>query len=233
VTPGHLAVVVPARNEEDWLPACLASLDAARLQVLRTIPRVQVSVTVVLDRCTDGSERLARGTPGVSVISGSFGSVGAARHAGVAVALARSRSLPVNTWVANTDADTTVPRDWLVKQYRLATDHDLVLGTVRPVLTAGNSDRLQLWADAYSPAEGHGHIHGANLGIRGSTYGRVGGFRPLTQDEDVDLVTRAKAAGARWTATASVPVSTSSRTEGRVPAGFSTYLRDLGGAASH
>lgn len=226
--PGQVAVVVPARNEEDSLPACLASLDTARRQLLRTIPRVLVSVTVVLDRCTDGSERIARRTPGVSVIAGSFGSVGAARHAGVRFALAQSRSLPSSTWVAATDADTTVPRDWLVRFHRLAADHDLVLGTVRPVLTADNTERLQLWADSYSAVEGHGHVHGANLGIRGSTYEGVGGFQALTRDEDVDLAARAKAFGARWTATAALQVTTSSRTVGRVPAGFSSYLRELG-----
>ena len=226
--PGHVAVVVPARNEEDELPACLASLGAARDHLLRTVPRVQVSVTVVLDRCTDGSERIARGMPGVAVIAGSFGSVGAARHAGVEFALARSRSLPVRTWVACTDADTTVPLDWLVGHHRLAAEHDLVLGTVRPSQTLHNTDRLRLWDRAYTSADGHDHVHGANLGIRGGTYEEVGGFRPFLQDEDVDLVVRAKSAGARWVATAALQVVTSSRTEGKVPAGFSTYLRDLG-----
>ena len=114
--PGQLAVVVPAHNEEDLLPGCLAALDAARVHLLHTVPRVLVSVTVVLDRCTDGSASAARSIPGVSVISGNFGSVGAARHAGVRFALARSRSLPQHTWIANTDADTVVPHDWLVGQ---------------------------------------------------------------------------------------------------------------------
>ncbi|MFC3298449.1 mycofactocin system glycosyltransferase [Arthrobacter agilis] len=222
--PGQVAVVVPARDEEDWLPACLAALDTARVRLLRTVPRVLVSVTVVLDRCTDGSERVARRAPGVSVISGSFGSVGAARDVGVRFALARSRCLPARTWIANTDADTLVPRDWLVGHHGLGSRHDLVLGTVRPTLTADNAERMQRWSDAYTPRDGHPHVHGANLGIRGSTYGEVGGFGALEQDEDVDLVRRARGAGVDWTASGALEVTTSSRTVGRVPAGFSTYL---------
>ncbi|MGV0109986.1 glycosyltransferase [Arthrobacter sp. CP30] len=226
--PGHVAVVVPARDEEQWLPACLAAIDTARVHLLRTVPRVLVSVTVVLDRCTDRSEAAARSMPGVSVIAGNFGSVGAARAAGVRYALARSRSQPARMWVANTDADTLVPRDWLVGHHRLGSTHDVVLGTVRPTLTADNADRLQLWSKAYTPDDGHHHVHGANLGVRGSTYEDIGGFRALAQDEDVDLVHRAREAGARWTASGALQVTTSSRTVGRVPAGFSTYLGALG-----
>lgn len=226
--PGQVAVVVPARNEEALLPACLTALDVARVHLLRTIPRVVVSVTVVLDRCTDRSPSAARSVPGVSAIAGIFGSVGAARHAGVTFALARSRSLPGRTWVANTDADTVVPRDWLVRHHLLGSNHDLVLGTVRPALTADNLERLQLWSNAYTPDDGHDHIHGANLGIRGDVYEDLGGFRPIALDEDVDLAERAKAGGARWTASGAIQVVTSSRTVGRVPAGFSTYLRALG-----
>ena len=43
----------------------------------------------------------------------------------------------------------------------------------------------------------------------------------------MDLVQRAKAAAVRWIAAGTVRVLTSSRTTGRVPAGFSSYLRLL------
>ncbi|WP_182977106.1 glycosyltransferase [Arthrobacter cheniae] len=224
---GQVAVVVPARNEEDWLPACLTALDAARAHFLDTVPQVLVSVTVVLDRCTDRSLSAAQSVPGISIIAGTFGSVGAARDAGVRFALSRSRSLPERTWVANTDADTLVPRDWLIRHYRLGSEYQLVLGTVRPTATADNAHLLRSWYQAYTPGNGHPHVHGANLGIGGKTYLDLGGFHPLTQNEDVDLVDRAKAKGVQWTASGSIRVTTSSRTEGRVPSGFSTYLRTL------
>ncbi|THJ67994.1 glycosyltransferase [Arthrobacter echini] len=228
MTPGQLAVVVPARDEEEWLPACLAALDTARKHLLTTVPGIPVSVTVVLDRCSDGSARATRSVPGVSALAGDFGSVGAARDAGVRFALARSHALPGRTWLANTDADTLVPRNWLVRQHQLAGHYDLVLGTVRPTLTADNAERWRLWSSAYVPDDGHPHVHGANLGIRGSTYRELGGFAPLAADEDVDLVRRAKIGGVRWIASGELQVTTSSRTVGRVEAGFSTYLRMLG-----
>ncbi len=225
--PGQIVVVVPAHNEEDWLPACLTALDAARRRFLHTVPRVLVSITVVLDRCTDDSARAARSIPGLSVIAGNFDSVGAARDAGVRFALARSRSLPRHTWIANTDADTVVSSMWLVNQYWLAHENDLVLGTVRPIPTGDNAERLQLWSKEYVSHDGHHHIHGANLGVRGSTYVDLGGFRAMTEDEDVDLVDRARSARVQWVASGSLQVMTSSRTVGRVAAGFAAHLRQL------
>lgn len=227
MTPGHVAVVIPVRNEEDWLPACLTAVDAARVHFLRTIPRVLVSVTVVLDRCTDRSWSAAQSVPGIAIIAGAFGSVGAARDAGVRFALGRSRSLPEGTWVANTDADTLVPRNWLVEHYRLSSEYQLVLGTVRPTATTENAPLLRSWSQSYVPGDGHHHVHGANLGIGGRTYLDLGGFHPLAQDEDVNLANRAKAGGSTWKASGSMRVTTSSRTVGRVPSGFSTYLRGL------
>lgn len=228
MTPEHLAVVVPAHDEEDLLPGCLTALDAARTHLLRAVPDVTVSVVVVLDRCTDRSAEVARSVPGVMVLAGDHGSVGAARHAGVRSALEGSDGSLGDLWIANTDADTVVPHDWLMVHHRLAGKNDLVLGTVRPSPTTGNEERLRRWSQAYVPEDDHRHIHGANLGVRASTYQDVGGFRALTQDEDVDLVDRVKATGAVWTASGALQVMTSSRTVGRVPAGFSTYLRMLG-----
>ena len=47
----------------------------------------------------------------------------------------------------------------------------------------------------YDDAEGHRHVHGANLGICSRSYGELGGFAPLDSGEDVDLVSRAMAHG--------------------------------------
>ena len=55
----------------------------------------------------------------------------------------------------------------------------------------------------------------------------VGNFRDLRLGEDVDAVERLKASGARWTATDSTRVVTSARREGRVPDGFSAYMREM------
>lgn len=53
--PRTLSVIVPARNEERWLPGCLASIRAAAA-VLGRGPEI----VVVNNRCTDGTEAIAR-----------------------------------------------------------------------------------------------------------------------------------------------------------------------------
>ena len=50
-----LSVVIPAHDEEKYLPACLASIEAAA----RPFPH-EVEVIVALNRCTDGTEAVAR-----------------------------------------------------------------------------------------------------------------------------------------------------------------------------
>ncbi len=72
---------------------------------------------------------------GVTALAVQAGCVGAARAAGVEAAASWAATLaPGRLWVANTDADSTVPLRWLVNQVGFATEgHDLVVGTVQPV----------------------------------------------------------------------------------------------------
>ena len=95
VGPTLREVVVPAHNERERLPGCLASVAAAADQVA-----VPVTVVVVLDACTDRCEdAIARPVRAMSV---SGRNVGAARAAGFAAAAPRSDT---RTWLATTDAD--------------------------------------------------------------------------------------------------------------------------------
>ena len=56
--PARICVLVPAHNEQDLLPACLAAVLTAARGV--TLP---VDIVVVLDACTDNSARTAAGSP--------------------------------------------------------------------------------------------------------------------------------------------------------------------------
>jgi hypothetical protein len=104
---------------------------------------------------------------------------------------------------------------------------DLVLGTVVP----GRGLPVAVehaWFSAHSRSDGHPHVHGANLGIRASTYLILGGWQALATGEDVDLVSRASRSDAvRLKRTATSPVRTSSRHHGRAPHGFAGYLGGL------
>ncbi|MEK4243463.1 glycosyltransferase [Janibacter sp. FSL W8-0316] len=223
-----LHVVVPARNEEVLLPEALASIDAARRRASIVHPEVMIDVTVVLDRSVDGSASVVR-RAGVRSLSVDHGNVGAARRSGATAALRTAEALQIGVddlWLASTDADTVVPPHWLVGHIDLSRTHDAVIGTVEP---RGLTDSrvLMEWRARHHLVEGHPHVHGANLGLRASTYLAIGGFRAMASDEDVDLVRRIRAHTPSWVATDTVRVSSSARRTGRCHGGFAEYLTDL------
>lgn len=225
MTPAHIGVVIPARDEEELLPRCLASV-AGAVQGLAVPARV--SVVVVLDSCTDGSAAAAAGAGlqlglELHLLETQAGNVGAVRAEGAAAALETGAR-----WIANTDADTVVPANWLQTQGELsAGGYGLVLGTVVPDARDLEASHLALWQSRHTLAEGHPYVHGANLGFSAEAYTAAGGFRPATTGEDVDLADRIKAAQVPWIATDWIRAVTSGRTTGRAPAGFSGYLRGL------
>ena len=86
--PARLAVVVPAHDEEDRIADCLHSV--ARARGHRRLGAVHTSLVVVLDRCSDRTAEVTGSLLGRAdrMVSGSWANVGAARRAGMAVALA-------------------------------------------------------------------------------------------------------------------------------------------------
>ena len=101
----RVAVVVPAHDERDLLPACLAALAVAADR----IAPVPVEIVVVADACTDDTAALAAAA-GAHVVLVHERNVGHARAAGMAHAL---RHGPGGLWLATTDADSRVGPGWL------------------------------------------------------------------------------------------------------------------------
>jgi glycosyltransferase involved in cell wall biosynthesis len=218
-------VVIPAKDEEELLPGCLQSVGEAVRELASAAPRVHAEVTVVLDRCRDGSAEVVAQWPGVRAVEAEAGSAGAARHLGVRHALAGLQAQTERVWIATTDADSRVPRDWLVEHLALAESGiGLVLGTVVPDPEDLDAERLAAWQRAHLLADGHVHVFGANLGVRADVYAAAGGFPAQASGEDEALVLAAKALGVRWRATDSCRVVTSGRLRGRAPGGFADYL---------
>lgn len=222
----RVLVVVPARDEEQVLGSCLDGLDRARRHV-----SVPVDVWVVLDGCTDRSADVVAGRAEVRSVAVDCRSVGQARDLGVRHALRRVRALDLTTtWLAHTDADSVVPERWMAHQLDLADrGADLVLGTVTPHGGAAAPATLAAWHDAYAGRlhadGGHGHVHGANLGIRAATYLAAGGFPHHSAHEDRALARRvATLPGTVSLATIGTPVLTSDRLLGRAPSGVSHDL---------
>jgi hypothetical protein len=230
---GAVLVVVPARDEEELLPRCIASLRRAADHP--ALARLSVRIAVVLDSCSDRSGDLA--APLLhrrdSLIEERAGNVGTARGRGIDTLLAMEAGRPLsNIWVANTDADSRVPPDWLARQLRLANDGaDAVAGTIivddwheQPARTA------PIFAARYAldvQPSAHHHVHGANLGVRASTYRQVGGCPALPLAEDHALVEALDLTGATIARPATLTVITSGRRESRARGGFSDFLRGL------
>jgi glycosyltransferase involved in cell wall biosynthesis len=157
----------------------------------------------------------------VDIIVVASRNVGAARAAGAAQLLALGAR-----WLAFSDADTRVSPGWLAAQ--LALDVDVVCGTVAvddwsPHL--GDADALRRhFRRSYTDADGHRHIHGANLGVSASAYVRAGGFEPLACSEDVALVAALERCGARFAWSSAPRVITSARQNARASGGFGDTL---------
>jgi glycosyltransferase involved in cell wall biosynthesis len=231
VNAARLGVVVPARDEEELLPGCLTALQEAAADRRRS--PIPVRLVVVADGCTDDTAAVARAA-GAIVLSGGrtgSGNVGAARDAGVRWLLADAAAAgvaPERLWVATTDADSAVPPDWLVlHETAAASGVDAVVGTVAVRDWAGHRATVaEAFEAAYSawraagPAAVHPHVHGANLGVRGSAYLGCGGFPAVPVSEDVALVRALERTGATILRTPASPVLTSARRVPRARGGF-------------
>lgn len=213
-----IAAVVPAHNEQDLIGACLKSL-----LVASRCPRLAgetALLVVVADACSDATEAIARQL-GAVIVSVDCRNVGMARRAGARVALRAGAR-----WLAFTDADSTVAPDWFAAQ--LALDADAVCGTVSVAEWGTYGLRMRIrYRAGYTDADGHRHIHGANLGVNSGAYHRAGGFPPLASSEDVALVEALRTSGASIAWSAAPRVMTSARRNFRAPGGFGATLQRM------
>ncbi|MDQ0754487.1 glycosyltransferase family 2 protein [Arthrobacter sp. B3I4] len=239
-----VAVVLPAHNEDQHIDSALRAVRRAADELQRMRPEVVVRVMVVLDSCNDRSAQITAGYVDADPRFGSLDvrlrSAGASRAAGVRAALfGRPRRAPGlrpgpapwpgRTWLANTDADSQVPVNWLVRQLEFAeAGADAVLGSVEPDPAGMDPELLRRWLERHPFEEDHPHIYGANFGVRASAYLAAGGFSKQVSHEDRILVQGLRGLAFAVLATDSMRVLTSGRTHARAPQGFGTYLRALG-----
>jgi glycosyltransferase involved in cell wall biosynthesis len=213
-----LAIIIPAHNEADHIAACVSA--ARRAADHHQLLGEEARVIVVLDSCTDRTGEIARAL-GADVTSIEARNVGMARAHGAERALALGAR-----WLAFTDADTTVADDWLARQLDCCAD--AVCGVIgvhdwSPHIIAVREH----FGRTYTDADGHRHIHGANMGVAAWAYMQAGGFPPLETSEDVALVDALERMGARIEWSAAPRVVTSARTDFRAKKGFGATLLDV------
>jgi glycosyltransferase involved in cell wall biosynthesis len=228
-----VVVVVPARDEEDRIAACVRSVRRA-LQVEHVARGL---VVVVADACTDRTAARAQRALGPHhlVVAVELRNAGAARRTGVAAGLEHlGRFDAARTWLAATDADTTVPPDWLAHHLEQARRGWTAVAGV--VAVDDFSEHPAHVAEAFrahyavGPDGEHDHVHGANLGCRADAYLDVGGWPAIPLAEDRELWGALRRRGWPAAASARSSVTTSGRAIGRAVGGFADVLRGLGTA---
>jgi glycosyltransferase involved in cell wall biosynthesis len=227
-SPNEVLVVIPARNESATIAECLESIDQAAERVLGN-----VQIVLAADSCTDQTVATATATAAdlthasLTVICGAWRAAGAARAAGVDLGLGSCQTPLHQLWIANTDADCKVPRDWLERQLRLARRFDALAGIVELESRTTPAYLMDGFRATYhTDGNTHSHVHGANLGVRASAYVRAGGWNPATSvGEDHELWNALIAGRSPVRQDAHLRVLTSARTVSRVEGGFATNLR--------
>lgn len=223
----HVAVLIPARNEEDLLPTCLRSVQIARALLP---PDCSSDVVVVSDCSSDRTQQIAEEVLGTSgcVVCTTAGMVGTARALAACVALRRFAGGAAECWFANTDADCEVPPDWLTDQLRFASRGVHAVAGIIDVqdFSEHRPQVARLFRETYLiAADGtHPHVHGANLGVRADAYLHAGGWAAIATAEDHDLWGRLTGSGHAGISDAALQVITSGRRLGRAPLGFAGAL---------
>lgn len=225
-----IGVVVPAHNEEWTIQACLSALETSLAGI-----RLPTVVCVVADRCTDATIRVVgEQMPWATIrVVDDRTPLGRLRDLGMREVLAAHADHdPRDVWLLGTDADTRVSPGWVRNQLAHAeAGADAVTGLVDLLdaahLTASLRTRYADLVAAGLQPESHDHVHGANFGVRASTFLAVGGYRQLHTGEDRDLWFRLHDAGYCLRQPLDLHVRTSSRLVGRARGGLADLLANL------
>jgi glycosyltransferase involved in cell wall biosynthesis len=222
-------VVVPVHDEEARLERALEAVVTAVEAAAARSPAAFRTI-VVLDDCTDTSPdiadrwraeaegRVAR--HGLRVMRVGDGRVGTARAAGARAVLDEFAALDRRrVWLATTDADSRVPRAWLVEQLRHQDRGvDAWFGMVTiDVPTPRGDPTVQAWRRRYESERSP--VHGASMGVTAHAYLEAGGFPSVATGEDRALAAALDAVGAHVVHDHRVPVLTSARRDARAPHG--------------
>ncbi len=183
----RFSVIIPARNEADNIGILLASLQQ------QSYPKDLWEVLVVDDHSTDNTSEIAAGFAGVRVISLQTERINSYKKEAITTGLAYAK----NEWIVSTDADCTVPTNWLKSLAAIITEKDSVF-VAAPVCLVPNPfskktfrqqllyifqtlDFLTLQGiTAASVSKNvHSMCNGANLAYKKEVFYEVNGFKGI------------------------------------------------------
>lgn len=234
-----VCVVVPAKDEEDLIPRCLASL--ARQS---GVSPEEYEVLLVLDDCADATEERARLTASehpelrLALLQGPGRGAGHARRAGMETACERLLDLDrPGGLIASTDADTIVAEDWLANQLAAAEGGARAIGGRIELLEEGGPpEEVLSWREKRGrqrlvplrQREGrrveHWQFSGASLSLTAEAYREIGGLEPRAALEDEYLERALQQRNIPIQRPLNVRVSTSPRLVGRASRGLAKDL---------
>jgi len=186
-------IVIAARNEEQGIGACLASI------VNLTYPKDRLRVVVVDDRSTDGTAPIVRGYsaehPWITLLTAAPGT---GHLQGKTNAVTQAIEATSGEVILFTDADCEVPPRWVEETVQSYTDEKVGIVAGFTSLTGRRLfEKMQAldWFVLFSVASGVIRLGfpitavGTNLSVRRRAYDAVGGYRsiPFSVTEDFAL----------------------------------------------
>lgn len=176
-----LSIVVPAHNEEQFIGNCLAAIAEAARQA-----KTEVEVIVVLNRCTDGTEAIARSWDARVVVE-SAPNLAKIRNAGVRVSRGE--------FVVTIDADSYMSPGMLAEVEQRLAKPDVIGGGVMVFLERWSFGILASLC-VLAPFVAWYGVSAGMFWFRRRDFDAVGGFNEaMVTVEDVDFGRRLKRYG--------------------------------------
>ncbi len=178
-----LSIVIPARNEEKYLPACLDAIDAACIAIEN-----RPEIIVVLNRCTDGTEEIAR-TRECIIVRDDEKNLSHIRNTGIRAAKGE--------WIVTIDADSRMSKSMLADIASALSQRTIIGGGVL-ILPERWSLGILLTGLCLVPIVIRYGISGGLFFFRKSDFEDISGFNEdLVSVEDIDFARRLKQHGRR------------------------------------
>jgi len=175
------SIVIPAHDEERWLPGCLDSIAAAARGLA-----AQVETIVVLNRCTDGTEQIAR-SRGAVIVREDARNLARIRNAGAAAARGE--------WLVTIDADSRMSANLLQEVESHLGDAGVVGGGTR-LLPERRSLGIRVTGALLEAAQFLTGLSAGAFWCRRADFVAIGGFdERLHFAEDADFARRLRAHG--------------------------------------
>jgi glycosyltransferase involved in cell wall biosynthesis len=250
----EIAIVIPVRDEQEWLPSALEALACQRDLDGSPLDRDRYEIILLINNSVDASASIAiafaRQHPSLALhvvevdLPECEAHVGRARRMLMDMAAER---LPWDGVIATTDADTRVAPDWVAMTLaEVAAGADAVGGRILVdpagfIDEGGHARRMhlrdvtfrylvaeleaRLAPDPFDPWPRHFQHFGASMAVTVGAYRRAGGIPPLSSLEDVAFYHALRRINARIRHSPAVRVVTSARSVGRTGFGFAVQLQ--------